>query len=422
MKPTIWHGCYDDGWKGLITPESFSHPAKFARGLIERIYDHLLVQGYVHKGDLIGDCFGGAALGGIVAAYRGLRWVGVELEPRFVELAKANIERHRYKLGVMGKPIPQILQGDSRHFAELVAGVSAAVTSPPYCDQVERPSCIDPSKVKKPGGPNGNTFQTNYGTSPGQIGSLKSGTVQAVCTSPPYATIASGAGGLNTKPPKKRGQQGGRSATSASQDTDQKYGQTPGQIARLSEGKVASIVTSPPWEKNCEGVMRSDKFKDPMAFATAQHTKGHGCSVEAKLKAMVADKERASYGDTAGQIGQESSENYWSAMKQVYASVWQSLKPGGVLVVVIKDYCRAGKRVPLCDDTLTLLTHLGFVPLERIRAMLVKETREQGLNGEEFVSKTERKSFFRRLHEAKMPEDDERRINWEEVLIVIKTP
>ena len=35
-----WAGCYDDSWQGLITPESFSHPAKMARGLLDRILDH----------------------------------------------------------------------------------------------------------------------------------------------------------------------------------------------------------------------------------------------------------------------------------------------------------------------------------------------------------------------------------------------
>ncbi len=395
---STWHGCYDDSWKGLITPESFSHPAKYSRGLIERIFDHLLAKGYVKKGDLVADCFGGVALGGIVAAYRGLRWTGVELEPRFVELAKANIERHRYKLGVMGKPIPQILQGDSRHFAELVAGVSAAVTSPPWeqsgvTDHEGQTDALKHGKFK--GG--GDKFLSNYtyGTTPGQIGSLKSGTVQAVCTSPPYAIAELASGGGKIRKEKR---------ILTKMDG---YGQTPGQIASLSEGKVASVVTSPPY---------SERHAYP--------DEARNIALVTKLKANNSNIGGTTIhqptGESPGNISGESSENYWSAMKQVYASVWQSLKPNGILVVVIKDYCRAGKRVPLCDDTLTLLTHLAFVPLERIRAMLVKETREQGLNGEEFVSKTERKSFFRRLHEAKMPEDDERRINWEEVLIVRK--
>ena len=40
-EPLTWTGCYDDNWKGTITDEAFAHPAKFAKGLIERIADYL---------------------------------------------------------------------------------------------------------------------------------------------------------------------------------------------------------------------------------------------------------------------------------------------------------------------------------------------------------------------------------------------
>jgi len=32
--PNIWRGCYADNWNGLIVPEAFQHPAKFAPGQI----------------------------------------------------------------------------------------------------------------------------------------------------------------------------------------------------------------------------------------------------------------------------------------------------------------------------------------------------------------------------------------------------
>jgi len=37
-EPTIWTGCYNDSWNGVIVADAFAHPAKFARGLIRRIY------------------------------------------------------------------------------------------------------------------------------------------------------------------------------------------------------------------------------------------------------------------------------------------------------------------------------------------------------------------------------------------------
>lgn len=33
-----WTGCYDDGWRDLIVPDAFAHPAKAARGLLRRIF------------------------------------------------------------------------------------------------------------------------------------------------------------------------------------------------------------------------------------------------------------------------------------------------------------------------------------------------------------------------------------------------
>ena len=75
---TRWEGCYDLGWKGLLTDHAFSHPAKFSRGLIERIVDHVLAQGWVQPGGTVADPFGGVGCGGVVCAARGLRWVGVE--------------------------------------------------------------------------------------------------------------------------------------------------------------------------------------------------------------------------------------------------------------------------------------------------------------------------------------------------------
>ena len=47
---TKWHKCYDDGWKGIIVPEAFSHPAKMSRGLLERILAHAKEQGWLHSG------------------------------------------------------------------------------------------------------------------------------------------------------------------------------------------------------------------------------------------------------------------------------------------------------------------------------------------------------------------------------------
>lgn len=340
---TQWHGCYNDGWKGFITPESFSHPAKFARGLIERIFDHCLERGYLERGSLMGDAFGGISTGGIIAAYRGLNWVGCELEPKFVKLAQDNFALHRHKLAAMGCPMPTIIQGDSRQFHRLVAGVTGIVSSPPFLSST---------------GGMGGILDTGY-------------------------TAPNGKVDLKIKSRHFLGEGGDR---------------TPGNIETLKEGTVSAVVASPPFE---DSLMTKDKkFMGQVEKDQRNGSRLQGGGI-------------GEYGNTEGQIGQDSGETYWAAVAQVYASCFQAIKPGGIIALVVKDYVKKGKRVPLCDDTVTLLEHTGFVMVERIHAMLVKETKHADMFEGETTSKTERKSFFRRLAEKK----GSPAIDFEEVLI-----
>src|SRR3989304_2048154 len=87
-----WKQCYEGRWGDWIVPEAFSHPAKFSRALIERIYDHAIKEGWVKVGEWVLDPFGGCALGGLDSMAMGLNWGGVELEEKFVKLGEQNIE------------------------------------------------------------------------------------------------------------------------------------------------------------------------------------------------------------------------------------------------------------------------------------------------------------------------------------------
>jgi len=49
-----WRGCYNARWGGVIVDEAMRHPARFSRGLSERVYRHLLTAGYLHPGDTSG--------------------------------------------------------------------------------------------------------------------------------------------------------------------------------------------------------------------------------------------------------------------------------------------------------------------------------------------------------------------------------
>jgi DNA modification methylase len=451
---TIWHGCYDDSWEKLIVNEAYAHPAKFSAGLIDRIYTHGFERGWWHRGgthivdntvratiqeeidkgqfhvvtnsgyvlrldscgrpilpsvgdsirrdaSLVADCFGGIGGGAIYAAYKGLRHVSVELEPRFVELFKRNVELHSRKWDNAGDPTPVMIQGDSREFAKLVGECGAIVTSPPYAETINSMKQHDKANVTpQVAAKLSRTDKTgwNYGTTPGQIGALKAGNVDAVITSPPYADSVKGEHGETETAKDSRDK---RQTAGGSLGQSQRHGGYGCEAGNIGNLKVAGIVTSPPF--GATGQPSAAGGDDPTINNTSAQAKGR-------------EYARNDYGSTPGQLGNTKGDSYWAAMAVVYDQCRLVLKPGGVLCVVVKDYIKDGKRVPLCDQTLTLLEHVGFIPVERIRAMLVKEDRHPGLFGDDVVETKERKSFFRRLAEKK----GSPRIDWEEVLIVRK--
>lgn len=117
----VWNSCYDSNWNGLITPESFSHPAKMAHGLTERIFDYAIARGWIVPGEsVVVDPFGGIGSTGIVGASRGVKVLCCELEQKFVDLAKQNFELHRRTWEACGDPLPVIVQGDSRRLCEVL--------------------------------------------------------------------------------------------------------------------------------------------------------------------------------------------------------------------------------------------------------------------------------------------------------------
>ena len=405
-----WHGCYDDRWGDLMVPDAYKHPAKFARGLIERIIRHGLEQGYWKRGDLIADPFAGVALGGLVAAYHGLRWIGVEMEPKFVRLGQANIALHARKLAALGEPMPVILQGDSRQFATIIGKADAVITSPPYVSGGHHPDQTGAWGGKLLPGRKvgiGNREVAGYGKAPGQIGQLPAGEVDAIVTSLPFTQGYQSGGGINKKGYGPDGKDKVGERTYQGQGGDR----TAGNIETCRVGDVDAVVTSPPYEGiNPE---KSSASIDYRKNYETYRDSGGGMSYERYV--AIQKKHSEGYGESEGQIGKAAGETYWQAVDAVYGQCLQAIRPGGYMAVVVKDCVKKKKRVGLCDQTLRLLRRIGFEPVERIRAHLVVERRSAGLFGP-ICTRTERKSFFRRLAEAK----GSPRIDWEEVLFVRK--
>ena len=227
----------------MTRPLPTEDPAKFARGLIHRIYRHLIEQGYVRPGAVVLDPFGGVALGALDALTYGLRWIGCELEPRFVTLGQQNLELWRQRYGFTGGTI---VQGDSRNLRSVLAGAQAqcVVGSPPFMDQQPSHASAEWHTARAIiGDSNSLGRMQSYGTSPGQLGAMPPGQVGCVVGSPPYAESCVQLGQIDWS----KTHHGSREAaygrgSAAGVEATPGYGTTPGQLGAMPPG---ALVSSP---------------------------------------------------------------------------------------------------------------------------------------------------------------------------------
>lgn len=414
MKQTVdipaveWRGCYDDNWNGLIVDDAFTHPAKYARGLIERIYRHMLKRDWLAKGDSVIDPFGGVALGGIIGAGFGIRWTGVELEPKFHELGNANIKLHRSMWERHGDPVPILMNGDSRRLSEIVGVADGAVSSPPYSESLHEnePPEIQYGRMKEKGhhsaiakASRGGKFRSDsnagYGSSSGQLGSMPEGSFDAALSSPPYSECVQGSHGERETAEEttaKRRTAGGSLGKSARHGG---YGVSSGQLGAMKDSGFDAAVSSPPFENQEPSHAQGSTFVPG----------GGGRFVESE------------YGKSEGQIGNSSGDTFWSAARLIVEQVHLVLRPGAHAAWVCKDFVRKGKIVPFCRQWQAICESVGFETVGIARAMLVKHMADSDLFAGKHTTRTkERKSFFRRLAEKR----GSPRIDHEEVIFVRK--
>lgn len=91
------------------------------------------------------------------------------------------------------------------------------------------------------------------------------------------------------------------------------------------------------------------------------------------------------YGEHPAQIGHFRGTRYWESMLQVYARAWEALPAGGLMILVLKDHIRDGRRVRVCDETAARVESLRFALQNRHARHLgqlslwQRRRREQGL-------------------------------------------
>jgi len=531
-----WQGCYPSAWKGMIVPGAMSHPAKFSSRLIRRIYEHMLGEGWLRIGDRVIDPFGGVALGALEAMRHGLRWQGIELEAKFVDLGSQNIDLWNKNFSRMPHWGSAVLtQGDSRFVMKVLEGVPhTVISSPPYADTPINQTHMTSNQRGDPNNPNYRpSWKTkledgfaetkhDYGSTPGQLGSMPAGDFTASLSSPPYAETdinhqrngllengreayqrpymegreedyGSTPGQLGamhpgdfmgaiSSPPFRQSEGGtpepkpGESIDSAlyarhaaGNSAAEGYGATPGNLANMDEpnGDFQGAIGSPPYtamqvEKNSKSIdlkKQYDIYKksgggqtlEAFVYTQELHSQGYG-HTDGQLSDLPAgdfnatvssppfedtqgfhDKDfsdqwgpkqsrtttPSGYGDTEGNMGNDSGETLWLAARQIVEQVYQVLAPGGHAVWVVKNYVKNKQIVPFCDQWRQLCEAVGFVTLHEHHASLVHHKgTSHTLEGGTVEHKTESKSFFRRLAEKK----GSPRIDYETVLCMVKTP
>lgn len=435
MKTTdAWQNCYPSSWKGKIVEAAFQHPAKFSDKLIRRIYDHMAQEGWIEEGQTIVDPFGGVALGAMDAMRLGLNWIGCELEERFVVMGNTNIVLWNSRFSNMPKWSGQavLLQGDSRFLAKVLerASYGGLVSSPPYAET----EITSQSNFKSTENPDGKSAKdVHRGRDKGY---------QAAVSSPPFSDVLS-RDNVSASDRRSLADKEGISNTAHVSPIDME------KIGKRNQKAYGGLDTSPPYADSINsengidvtkmadgnhagrnsqahqetrygiqgaqlGAMKATSrgFDAAVSSPPFQHTSGW-CNVtsvtgpladKALLDRHAAGNMNVGYGDTDGNMGTASSDEFWTAAREIVEQVYKVLEPGAHAVWVVKNYVKGGKEVPFCAQWQQMCEAVGFETLHEHHAMLVRHVglaQTDMITGKRISKEVSSKSFFRRIAEKK---------------------
>lgn len=318
--------------------------------------------------------------------------------------------KHADAYGENNSQLTNMPEGD---FQQAISGelFDASLSSPPYADDLSLPQAKrDYSKLIEHLERNHNRKMKRakdlfgagvYGATEGQLGKLPVGDFEVSLSSPPYAgmEITQQTNFKSKKYP------AGKDGRIHKNDGAAAYGPTAGQLGRLPEGAAeisgsqSVAISSPPFENSISGeTVNSNqrrKLARRMGFSNAEYVS----PIDSKNTGLI---DAQPYGVTAGNIGNDSGETFWSAARSIVEQVYINLKPGGHAVWVVKDYVRDWKIVPFCDQWRMLCEAVGFVTLHEHHAELNRHKGTQHkLDGGVHTEIKSSKGFFRRLRESK---------------------
>lgn len=329
--------------------KSFAHPAKMSLPL--QIW---LIERYSKPGDWILDPMAGSGTL-LVACSLSRNVILVELEEKFIKICEENWEKVKMVGAEMGHTIGRavILQGDARNLLEVLyddpIGLpdvafetqDVIITSPPYAEAHNTKDLGVGDKDRADLRP-----YSYLKESEDNLSNLPYGSPDVIITSPPYSESVG-----------KRA--GGKMSWGSKDDMPYltKYSDSDNNLGNLPHGDIDAIITSPPYEQAISG---SAESKESSGFQ----------SEEAKKLCQYA----AEYSASPDNLGNLKGQTYLGEMKRVYEQCYKVLKPGGLLVLVVKNFIRNKAIMPLDEHTIQLCESVGFKLIERHYRKLLSQS------------------------------------------------
>jgi len=416
--------------KRYFEPASIQHPAKMDLPLCRWIIDKFC---HKNESEIILDPMAGIGstlIMGLLMRPNSL-FFGVELEQKFVDMPRANIKKvetiaKKDMFMKIGRAV--VVQGDARELEKILREkVDKIITSPPFKD-TQRKGTFMQEKCKRtgrdPNAPGMRGFIEGKPNNPQNIANLSYGKMDKIISSPPFGQAQSG-GGIA-----KKGYDGPKHTST---DLVGKRSYMPENmggkenIGNLPYGQADKIVTSPPFggkvqhktnylgrQKRESGFEYSDNPENignmphgqiDKVISSPPYQEGIGHGGKRKKKAVERSKGlwaqgRDSYSKSKNNIGSLTGKTYLNQMLLVYQQCLKILKPGGLMILITKDFIRDKKRVSLGEDTIKLCQAAGFT---------LKEI---------YYRKIEHPSFWRILYQQKYPSVE--KIDSEDILVFKK--
>jgi len=245
----------------------------------------------------------------------------------------------------------------------------------------------------------------HYSHNKKNIGNLKATKgVDVVLTSPPYA---SGGWKADENPENPIKRESKRRKLFPMRPPDNRFSADPKNIQNLHYPDVDAVLTSPPYAHEAtaskptrleqQGLFKMGHSKEtPLTDQNYRKWQLRGKGNIAKRKLFVrvpcSPKEATRHDTRLGRKGTEwewtkevkvgvdnmnvqeqksdkkgKTETYLEAMLKVYRGMYDVLKPGGLCIIVLKNFIRHWKVVDLIGDTEKLCKHVGLKLVKRIK-------------------------------------------------------